>query len=117
MPDEGRIFVGNLSYKTNEETLESVFKKFGNIEMVKVIRERDNGMSRGFGFVKFDNADSAKEAMLAINGQFLEGRNIRVDEAGMGEGSKAEFQAMSRGGGGGYGGGGGRGGYGNRSGN
>ncbi|XP_068449057.1 uncharacterized protein [Clinocottus analis] len=113
MSDDGKLFVGGLSFDTNEDTLAEAFSKYGAIEKVDVIRDRDTGNSRGFGFVKFENMDDARHAQEAMHGKSLDGRNIRVDEAGKGGGG--------RGGGGGYGGrdsrggGGGRG-YGGRGG-
>ncbi|TNN44210.1 Cold-inducible RNA-binding protein [Liparis tanakae] len=112
MSDEGKLFVGGLSFDTNEETLAEAFGKFGAIEKVDVIRDRDSGNSRGFGFVKFENVEDAKDAQEGMHGKTLDGRAIRVDEAGKGGGARGGFGG-SRGGGGGRGGGGygGRGGY------
>ncbi|CAL9688816.1 unnamed protein product [Knipowitschia caucasica] len=94
MSDEGKLFIGGLSFDTNEDTLAAAFGKYGSIEKVDVIRDRETGRSRGFGFVKYDNAEDAKDALDAMNGKTLDGRAIRVDEAGKGGG-------RSRGGGGG----------------
>ncbi|XP_054465234.1 LOW QUALITY PROTEIN: cold-inducible RNA-binding protein B-like [Anoplopoma fimbria] len=121
MSDEGKLFIGGLSFETNEESLAAAFGKYGTIEKVDVIRDRETEKSRGFGFVKYDNAEDAKDAMDGMNGQTLDGRTIRVDEAGKG-GRSGNFSGGSRGTRGGYGGGGGRGGgyngdrsYGDRS--
>ncbi|KAL3041211.1 hypothetical protein OYC64_019421 [Pagothenia borchgrevinki] len=103
MSDEGKLFIGGLSFDTNEESLSAAFSKYGTIEKVDVIRDRETGNSRGFGFVKYDNAEDAKDAMDGMNGTSLDGRSIRVDEAGKGGGPR---------GGGGSRGGRGRGGYG-----
>ncbi|XP_056271583.1 cold-inducible RNA-binding protein A-like [Pseudoliparis swirei] len=105
MSDEGKLFVGGLSFDTNEETLAEAFGKFGAIEKVDVIRDRDSGNSRGFGFVKFENVEDAKDAQEGMHGKTLDGRAIRVDEAGKGGGARGGFGG-SRGGGGGRGGGG-----------
>ncbi|XP_068196584.1 cold inducible RNA binding protein a isoform X3 [Antennarius striatus] len=99
MSDEGKLFVGGLSFETNEESLSAAFGKYGTIEKVDVIRDKETGRSRGFGFVKYDNADDAKDAMAAMNGKSLDGRAIRVDEAGKGGRSKGGYQPSSRGGG------------------
>ncbi|KAM9504020.1 cold-inducible RNA-binding protein B-like isoform 1-T4 [Salvelinus alpinus] len=123
MSDEGKLFVGGLSFDTNEQSLEDVFSKYGQISEVVVIKDRETQRSRGFGFVTFENPDEAKDAMLAMNGKSLDGRQIRVDQAGKSGGggrSGGGFRGGSsggRGGGGGYfrggrGGGGGRGGRG-----
>ncbi|XP_056449445.1 uncharacterized protein LOC132461541 [Gadus macrocephalus] len=110
MNDEGKLFIGGLSFDTNEESLMAAFAKYGNIAKADVIRDKDTGRSRGFGFVKFDNADEAKDALEGMNGTSLDGRSIRVDEAGRGR------SGGSRGGSrGSFGGGGGGGGYGDRS--
>uniref|UniRef100_A0A8C4ZYE0 RRM domain-containing protein n=1 Tax=Gadus morhua TaxID=8049 RepID=A0A8C4ZYE0_GADMO len=84
MNDEGKLFIGGLSFDTNEESLMAAFAKYGNIAKADVIRDKDTGRSRGFGFVKFDNADEAKDALEGMNGTSLDGRSIRVDEAGRG---------------------------------
>ncbi|XP_034072048.1 cold-inducible RNA-binding protein B-like [Gymnodraco acuticeps] len=111
MSDEGKLFIGGLSFDTNEESLAAAFSKFGTIEKVDVIRDRETGNSRGFGFVKYDNAEDAKEAMDGMNGTTLDGRSIRVDEAGQG-GGRGGGGGGSRGGFGRGGGGRGGGGYG-----
>ncbi|XP_035863727.1 cold-inducible RNA-binding protein-like isoform X2 [Sander lucioperca] len=98
MSDEGKLFIGGLSFDTTEESLAAAFGKFGTIEKVDVIKDRDTGYSRGFGFVKYENSEDAKDAMEGMNGKTLDGRAIRVDEAG-----KSGGGGRSGGGGGGYG--------------
>ncbi|XP_070829373.1 cold inducible RNA binding protein a isoform X4 [Chaetodon trifascialis] len=98
MSDEGKLFIGGLSFETNEESLAAAFGKYGTIEKVDVIRDKETGRSRGFGFVKYDNADDAKDAMTAMNGKSLDGRAIRVDEAGKGGRSRGGFAPGTRGG-------------------
>jgi len=111
--DEGKLFVGGLSFDTTEQSLEDVFSKYGQISEVVVIKDRETQRSRGFGFVTFENPDEAKDAMLAMNGKSLDGRQIRVDQAGKSSGggrSGGGFRGgSSGGGGGGYFGGRGRG--------
>ncbi|KAJ8277313.1 hypothetical protein GJAV_G00073860 [Gymnothorax javanicus] len=120
MSDEGKLFVGGLSFDTNEQSLEDVFSKYGQITEVVVIKDRESQKSRGFGFITFENPEDAKDAMLAMNGKSLDGRQIRVDQAGKsggggrsGGGYRGGYSG-GRGGGGGYfrggRGGGGRGG-------
>ncbi|XP_068449059.1 cold-inducible RNA-binding protein A-like [Clinocottus analis] len=112
MSDEGKLFVGGLSFETNEDTLAAAFSKYGAIEKVDVIRDRESGNSRGFGFVKFENVEDAKDAQEAMHGKSLDGRSIRVDEAGKGGRARGGFGGRDSRGGGGYGGrGGGGGGY------
>uniref|UniRef100_A0A3Q3NP00 RRM domain-containing protein n=1 Tax=Labrus bergylta TaxID=56723 RepID=A0A3Q3NP00_9LABR len=82
MEDEGKIFIGGLSFETTEDGVAEAFCKYGTIEKVDVIRDKETGRSRGFGFVKYDNVEDAKDAMEAMNGKQLDGRCIRVDAAG-----------------------------------
>ena len=96
-----KLFVGSLSWDTNDEGLRNAFSAHGEISEAIVISDRDTGRSRGFGFVTFDEDESADKAVAALNGTELDGRTIKVDVA----------QAKQRSGGGGGGGGGGRGGY------
>jgi cold-inducible RNA-binding protein len=97
-----KLFVGSLSWDTNDEGLHAAFSPFGEISEAIVISDRYTGRSRGFGFVTFNDDEAADKAIEALNGTELDGRTIRVDVA----------QAKERtGGGGGRGGrGGGRGG-------
>jgi len=91
------IFVGNLSYATTENDLESAFGEYGAVERVSVVRDRDSGQSRGFAFVEMTNSAEANNAIKALNGREINGRAINVNEARPRE---------QRGpGGGGYGGG------------
>ncbi|XP_037644602.1 cold-inducible RNA-binding protein A-like isoform X3 [Sebastes umbrosus] len=110
MSDEGKLFIGGLSFETNEDSLAAAFGKYGTIEKVDVIRDKETGKSRGFGFVKYDNAEDAKDALDAMNGKTLDGRSIRVDEAGKGGRSRGGFTTPRGSRGGGFGGGRGRGG-------
>ncbi|XP_048102203.1 cold inducible RNA binding protein a isoform X3 [Alosa alosa] len=105
MSDEGKLFVGGLSFDTTEQSLEEAFSKYGVISNVHVARNRETQKSRGFGFVTFENPDDAKDALEGMNGKSVDGRTIRVDEAGKPGGGR------SGGGGGGYRGGGGGGGF------
>ncbi|XP_043577188.1 cold-inducible RNA-binding protein-like isoform X1 [Chiloscyllium plagiosum] len=89
MSDEGKLFVGGLNFDTNEQSLESVFSKYGQISEVIVIKDRETQRSRGFGFVTFENPDDAKDAMLAMNGKSVDGRQIRVDQAGKSSGERS----------------------------
>ncbi|KAM6963440.1 cold-inducible RNA-binding protein B-like isoform 2-T2 [Aplochiton taeniatus] len=118
MSDEGKLFVGGLCFDTDEASLEEAFGKYGSIAKVDVVRDRETQKSRGFGFVTFTNPDDAKEAMTAMNGRSVDGRQIRVDEAGKSGGRSGGFRGGSGGRGGGFfRGGRGRGGgsYGDRS--
>nr|AAH57481.1 Cirbp protein [Danio rerio] len=93
---------GGLSYDTTEQSLEEAFSKYGTIAKVDVIRDRETDRSRGFGFVTFENPEDAKDAMAAMNGKQVDGRMIRVDEAGKSGGRSGGFRGGSRGGGRGF---------------
>ncbi|KAK4854818.1 hypothetical protein QYF36_001636 [Acer negundo] len=108
-----KLFVGGLSFTTDDHSLKDAFSSFGEVVDAKVISDRDTGRSRGFGFVNFSSEDSAQTAMSAMDGQELNGRSIRVNFA-----NERPSGPRYGGGDGGYGGGGGgyrgnRGGYGN----
>ncbi|WVZ67682.1 hypothetical protein U9M48_016729 [Paspalum notatum var. saurae] len=93
-----KLFVGGLSWDTNDQSLKEAFSTFGEVTEARVITDRESGRSRGFGFVSFTNSDEAKAAVQQMDGQELEGRSVRVNFAN-------ERPAGNRGGGGGYGGG------------
>ncbi|TNF27846.1 MAG: RNA-binding protein, partial [Deltaproteobacteria bacterium] len=96
-----KLFVGGLSWGTDDAALRNAFESFGEVSDAKVITDRETGRSRGFGFVTFEDNAAADEAIQKMDGASLDGRNLRVNEA-----------QDRRGGGGGGGGGGGRGGRG-----
>lgn len=75
------IYVGNLPYKMSEEELEGLFAEFGSVKYAKIIIDRDSGRSKGFGFVEMDNDGEAQAAIEQLNGEEIEGRNLRVNEA------------------------------------
>lgn len=75
-----KLYVGNLSYTTNDTALNDLFAPFGQVESARVITDRDTGSSKGFGFVEMSNAD-AQKAMSALNSREIDGRAIRVSEA------------------------------------
>lgn len=76
-----KLFVGNLSWNTTDDSLYEAFAAFGDVQEAKVITERDTGRSRGFGFVTFGDDEAAETAMSALNGTELDGRPLRVDVA------------------------------------
>jgi cold-inducible RNA-binding protein len=75
------IFVGNLSYQATEDDLQSSFSQFGAVERVSIVRDRESGQSRGFGFVEMPNDEEAGTAIMALNGREVKGRAIKVNEA------------------------------------
>ncbi|KAM9668973.1 RNA-binding protein 3 isoform 1-T1 [Dama dama] len=80
--EEGKLFVGGLNFNTDERALEDHFSSFGPISEVVVVKDRETQRSRGFGFITFTNPEHASNAMRAMNGESLDGRQIRVDHAG-----------------------------------
>ena len=76
-----KLFVGNLSWDTNDDSLNAAFSPFGEITEATVISDRHSGRSRGFGFVTFVDDEAADKAIAAMNGFELDGRAIRVDVA------------------------------------
>ena len=75
------IYVGNLSFRTDDQELNEVFSEFGDVASAKVVIDRETDRSRGFGFVEMDNDDEAKAAIAALDGAEVSGRNLRVNEA------------------------------------
>ncbi|CAG8908881.1 unnamed protein product [Penicillium egyptiacum] len=76
-----KIYVGNLSWSTNDESLRQAFSEFGQIVDSIVMVDRETGRSRGFGFVTYSSAEEAEAAITALNEQELDGRRIRVNLA------------------------------------
>lgn len=75
-----KIYVGNLPFSTTEEELQNEFSTFGEVEDVRIIMDRETNRSKGFGFITFKNAEDM-EASLAKNGEELNGRQLRVNQA------------------------------------
>jgi cold-inducible RNA-binding protein len=99
-----KLYVGNLSYQTTEETLREVFEEDGRtVQSVAIILDRETGRSRGFGFVEMGSPADAEAAISALDGRDVDGRRIRVNEA-----RERRSRGGPRGGGGGGGGGGSR---------
>jgi len=92
-----RLYVGNLSFSSTVESLRAAFGESGDVVDAHIVKDRDTGRSRGFGFVTMGSEDQARKAIEAMNGAMLDGRPLKVNEA------------QERTGGGGGGGGGGRG--------
>ncbi|MDX8403361.1 MAG: RNA-binding protein [Mariprofundaceae bacterium] len=75
------IYVGNLSFNTDDHGLSEVFAEFGEVASAKVVMDRETDRSRGFGFIEMDSSDEANAAIKALDGAELDGRNLRVNEA------------------------------------
>ncbi len=107
------IFVGSLAWGTTSEGIEQAFAQYGVVTSAKVISDRETGRSKGFAFVEMESGGD--EAIKALNGSDMDGRQIVVNEArpreersgGSGGGYGGGGGGRSGGGGGGYGGGGG----------
>jgi RNA recognition motif-containing protein len=105
-----RLFVGNLSFNSTEDSIQAVFDQGGwKTASISIVTDRETGRSRGFAFVEMTSDADAQAAIKALDGQNLDGRPLRVNEA-------EEKKPRSGGGGFGGGGGGGGGGYGGRGG-
>lgn len=76
-----KLYVGNLSYQATGATLETLFAKFGSVNLAEVVQDRDTGRSRGFGFVEMSNDTEAQEAIRGLNDQEQDGRRLVVNEA------------------------------------
>ena len=94
------IYVGNMSFQTDEDTLRSTFSQFGAVDAVNIVRDRDSGQPRGFAFIEMPNDSEADAAMAQLNGSTLDGRQLTVNEA------RPKTERGGFGGGGGRGGGG-----------
>ncbi|MBN1820278.1 MAG: RNA-binding protein [Prolixibacteraceae bacterium] len=75
------IYVGNLSFKIDEEDLKKVFEAYGEVDSVKIITDKFSGRSKGFGFVEMSNDEEAKKAIDGLNNSEIDGRNIVVNQA------------------------------------
>lgn len=75
------IYVGNLSFNTNNSDLEALFASHGSVHSANVITDRETGRSRGFGFVEMDDDTEARRAIEELDGHQVDGRSLRVNEA------------------------------------
>ncbi len=76
-----KIYVGNLSYSTTEETLRNQFSQFGEVETVTIIMDKITNRSKGFGFVEMTDDEAARDAISTLNQKDIDGRKVRVNEA------------------------------------
>ena len=100
-----KLYVGNLSYNTTQETLESLFSQAGNVSEVAIVMDRMTNRPRGFAFVTMSTPEEAQKAIDAMNGASLDGRNLTVNIArpkeerpagGGGRGGRREFGGGGR---------------------
>ena len=76
-----KLYVGNLSFDTQDESLRAAFAAYGEVASASVITDRFTGRSRGFGFVEMANDNEGRTAMQALDGSSLDGRSLTVNEA------------------------------------
>ncbi|QQR91816.1 MAG: RNA-binding protein [Myxococcales bacterium] len=96
-----KLFVGSLSFNTDDHVLREAFEKFGEVTEAQVITDRETGRSRGFGFVTFADASASRSAMEQMNGAELDGRTLNVNEAQERQSGGGGGARGGRGGGGG----------------
>ena len=75
------IYIGNISYSTDDSRLIELFSEFGEVASARVISDRDTGRSKGFGFVEMSDDTAATAAIEALNEKEIDGRTLRVNEA------------------------------------
>ncbi|MEG1587561.1 MAG: RNA-binding protein [Bacteroidales bacterium] len=75
------IYIGNLNYKVKESDIQQVLEEYAPVSSVKLIKDRETGKSKGFGFVEMENEAAAKQAIEELNGADFEGRTMVVKEA------------------------------------
>ena len=115
------IYVGNLSWSMTDDDLSNLFSQYGSVTSAKILKEKNTGRSKGFGFVEMEDDEAAKTAIATLNESEVQGRKLIVNESqprpegsngGGGGGYKKSggggYGGGGRSGGGGYGGGGGR---------
>ena len=76
-----KLYVGNMSFDTNESDVRKAFEAHGQVDSVTIIMDRDTGRPKGFGFVEMSNEAEAKKAIESLNGKDFMGRTINVNEA------------------------------------
>lgn len=92
-----KLYVGGLAYGTNEKELEEFFETQGKVVSVTIIKDRDSGQSKGFGFVEMEDLKEGQNAIKELNGKELGGRTLTVNQA------RPQEDRRPRGGGGGGG--------------
>ncbi len=75
------LFVGNMSFQTTESDLNALFKPFGLVTRVNMVKDRETNRARGFAFVEMPNDEEAAKAIAALDGKEVAGRNLKVNEA------------------------------------
>ena len=96
------IYVGNLSWSMTDDDLSSLFSQYGTVTSAKILKEKNTGRSKGFGFVEMEDDEAAKTAIATLNESEVQGRKLIVNESQ----PRPEGGGYKKSGGGGYGGGG-----------
>jgi RNA recognition motif-containing protein len=104
MAESKKLYVGNIAYSLDDQSLAETFKPYGDVKSAQIIEDRDTGRSKGFGFVEMSSEAEAQAAIDGLNGHEIDGRALTVNEA------RPKTDRAPRGGGGG-----GRGGFGGGS--
>ena len=102
------IYVGNLSWSMTDDDLSNLFTQYGTVTSAKILKEKNTGRSKGFGFVEMEDEEAAKTAIATLNESEVQGRKLIVNESQ----PRPEGSGYKKSGGGGYGGGRSGGGYG-----
>jgi RNA recognition motif-containing protein len=89
------IYIGNLNYRTTEESIKQLFSQYGEVLSVKLVSDRETGRKRGFGFVEMNDEDGA-EAIKNLNEKEVDGRNLRVNEAKEREDNGGQRRSFNR---------------------
>ena len=76
-----KLYVGGLAYSVTDQELNDFFAAVGKVSSAVVIKDRDSGKSKGFGFVEMENDEEGQKAIASLNGQALNGRSISVNQA------------------------------------
>jgi len=76
-----KLYVGNLSFNTTAQDLETMFGESGSVQSASLIEDRETGRSRGFAFVEMSTAEEAQAAISALDGKEVDGRSLKVNEA------------------------------------
>ena len=76
-----KLYVGNLSFNTSTQDLETMFGEIGTVESTNIIEDRDTGRSRGFGFIEMSSKEEGQNAISTLNGKEIDGRALTVNEA------------------------------------
>ncbi|CAB3992072.1 RNA-binding [Paramuricea clavata] len=81
MPEDAKVHVGNLSFDTREDDLMYEFERYGRVEQVQIIKDRDTGRPKGYGFVMFENSEDARDAIYGLDQKKFLGRVIKCEKA------------------------------------